>query len=90
MIHEDICPFIASSVTLLTRYMSSLTNIRQQGEYMNSKGKRCVEPAASNVQRQSAVQRRKHWVPPPQGTFKINVDAAFNQLSGDAAVGVVI
>jgi len=81
VIHEDICPFIASSVTLLTRYMSSLTNIRQQGEYMNSKGKRCVEPAASNVQRQSAVQRRKHWVPPPQGTFKINVDAAFNQLS---------
>jgi ribonuclease HI len=27
---------------------------------------------------------------PLQGTFKINVDAAFNPLSGEAAVGVVI
>jgi hypothetical protein len=57
---------------------------------MNSKGKCCVEPGASNIQKQSAVQRRKHWVPPLQGTFKINVDVAFNQLSRDAAVGVMI
>jgi hypothetical protein len=57
---------------------------------MNSKGKCCVEPATSNIQKQSAVQRRKHWVPPLKGTFKINVDAAFNQLSRDAAVGVMI
>ena len=27
---------------------------------------------------------------PPQGSFKINVDAAFDQLSGDAAIGIVI
>jgi ribonuclease HI len=27
---------------------------------------------------------------PPQGTLKINVDAAFNQSTGEAAVGVVI
>ena len=81
VIHEDICPFIASSVTFLTRYMTSLTNIRQQGECMDSKGKRCAEFVAGNVQRQPAIQRTKYWVPPPQGTFKINVDAAFNQLS---------
>ena len=81
VIHEDICPFIASSVTFLIRYMTSLTNIRQQGECMDSKGKRCAEFVVGNVQRQPVIQRTKYWVPPPQGTFKINVDAAFNQLS---------
>ena len=57
---------------------------------MDTKGKRCVVPAISNVQKLSATQKRLHWVPPMQGSYKINVDAAFNQLSGDAAVGVVI
>lgn len=28
--------------------------------------------------------------PPPQDTLKINVDAAFNHLNGEAALGVVI
>lgn len=49
VIHEDICPFIASSVTFLTRYMTSLNNIRQQGEYVDSKGKCCIQPAARNA-----------------------------------------
>lgn len=57
---------------------------------MDTKGKRCIESAASNVQRPSVVVRTRHWVPPTQGVFRINVDAAFNQLSVDAAVRVVV
>jgi ribonuclease HI len=57
---------------------------------MDSKGKRCAEPVASSIQRQTTTQRSKCWVLPSQGTFKINVDAAFDPISGDAAVGIVI
>jgi hypothetical protein len=57
---------------------------------MDPKGKRCAEPVASNIQRQTATHRRKHWVLLSQGTFKINVDAAFDQVSGDVAVGIVV
>jgi hypothetical protein len=53
VIHEDIFPFIASSVTFLTRYMTSLNNIRQQPDHMDSKGKCCAEFVASNTQRQT-------------------------------------
>jgi hypothetical protein len=70
--------------------MTSLNNIRQQLDHMDPKGKRCAELVASNIQRQTATQRRKCWVLPSQGTFKINVDAAFDPVSGDAAVGIVI
>ena len=46
MIHENIVPFLAGSVTYLTRYMHSLLNIRQQGEVEDQKGKRCLEITA--------------------------------------------
>jgi hypothetical protein len=90
VIHEGAAPFIASSVVFLTPYMHSLLNIRQQGGYVDSKGKRSLAPAACINPKQSADQGTKRWKPPPLGTLTINVDAAFNHLSGEAAVGVVI
>jgi hypothetical protein len=42
-----------------------------------------------NIQKQKGVKERIWWRLPLQVTFKIHVDAAFNPLSGDAAVGVV-
>ncbi|XP_066333320.1 uncharacterized protein [Miscanthus floridulus] len=90
VIHEGTPPFIASSVTFLTRYMDSLLIIRQQGRHEDLKGKRSVTPSVGNIQKQEGVKKRIQWRLPLQGTFKINVDAAFNPLSGDAAVGVVI
>jgi hypothetical protein len=50
MIHEGASPFIASSVTFLTRYMAPLSNIWQQGDYVDSKGKRSLAPVTSNTQ----------------------------------------
>jgi len=88
VIHEGTPPFIASSVTFLTRYMDSLLIIRQQGRHEDLKGKRSVTPSVGNIQKQEGVKKRIQWRLPLQGTFKINVDAAFNPLSGDAAVGV--
>jgi hypothetical protein len=32
----------------------------------------------------------KRWIPPQQGTLKINVDVAFNHLNGGGGTGVVI
>jgi hypothetical protein len=30
------------------------------------------------------------WSPPPQAAIKINVDGAFNQATGEAALGVIV
>jgi hypothetical protein len=90
MIHEGASPFIASSVTFLTRYMSPLSNIWQQGDYIDSKGKHSLAPVTSNTQVRPTVQRSKRWVSPPQGSFKISVDVVFNPLSWVVVVGVVI
>jgi ribonuclease HI len=87
VIHEGTPPFIASSVTFLTRYMDSLLIIRKQGVQHDMKGKRSM---LCGIQKQKGVKERKRWRLPLQGTFKINVDAAFNPISGEAAVGVVI
>jgi hypothetical protein len=85
VIHEGTPPFIASSVTFLTHYMDSLLIIRQQGVHQDMKGKRSMVSLASGVQKQKGVKDRKRWRLLLQGTFKINVDAAFNPLSGEAA-----
>jgi hypothetical protein len=90
VIHEGASPFIASSVIFLTRYMQSLLIVRQQGDYADLKGKRALEPAGRSSAKVSVVHGTVRWRGPPQGTLKINVDAAFNQLSGDTSVGVVI
>ena len=90
MLQEGATPFIASSVTFLTRYMQSLLNIRQQGDAVDLKGKRALAPAACATAKRSNVRGTARWKPPPQGTLKINVDVAFNQLTGEAALGVVI
>jgi hypothetical protein len=50
---------------------------------------RSVTPSVGNIQKQKGVKERIWWRLPLQVTFKIHVDAAFNPLSGDAAVGVV-
>jgi hypothetical protein len=54
------------------------------------KGKRSMVSLASGAQKHKGVKDRKRWRLPLQDTFKINVDAAFNPLLGEAAVGVVI
>jgi ribonuclease HI len=87
VIHDGTPPFVASSVTFLTRYMDSLLMIRKQGVQHDIKGKRSM---LCGIQKQKGVKERKRWRLPLQGTFKINVDAAFNPISGEAAVGVVI
>lgn len=90
VIHEGTPPFIASWVTFLTRYMDSPLTMRQQGVHQDMKGKRSMVSLVSGAQKHKGVKDRKRWRLPLQGTFKINVDAAFNSLSGGAAVGVVI
>jgi len=90
VIHEGASAFIGSSVIFLNRYMHSLFTIQQQGDPSDNKGKRSLLPSTSKSKVPAVGQVKKIWSPPPQGTFKINVDAAFNQLTGDAAIGVVI
>jgi hypothetical protein len=90
VVHEGASPFIASSVTFLIRYMRSLLEIRQHEDHVDLKGKRTLEPAArievQNSDAQGTLRRKR----PPHGTLKINVDAAFNHSSRNAAVGVAI
>ena len=90
VVHEGASPFIASSVTFLIRYMRSLLEIRQHEDHVDLKGKRTLEPAARIEVQNSDAQGTLRWKRPPQGTLKINVDAAFNHSSGDATVGVAI
>jgi hypothetical protein len=35
-------------------------------------------------------RRAARWCPPDQGVLKVNVDAAFNSVTGEAAVGVIV
>jgi hypothetical protein len=49
MIHEGIVPFIARSVTFLTRYMHSLLTVRQQGDVKDLKGKRCLQSVSASI-----------------------------------------
>lgn len=64
MIHENIVPFLAGSVSYLTRYMHSLLNIRQQGEVEDQKGKRSLEITGGTGTRKSCALRVKCWKPP--------------------------
>jgi hypothetical protein len=90
VIHDGASPFIGSSVVFLTRYMNSLLLIRQQGDLMDIKGKHSLGKSVASTSGPAARPVLKRWKPPPQGTLKINVDAAFNHLDGEAALGVVI
>lgn len=72
MIH---IPFIASSVTFLTRYMHSLVSIQQE-DVEDLKGKRCLQSVSGSGRKLSRPQGAKRWKPPVHGTFKINVNAA--------------
>jgi hypothetical protein len=49
MIHEGIVPFIARSVTFLTRYMHSLLTVRQQGDVKDLKGKRYLQSVSASI-----------------------------------------
>jgi ribonuclease HI len=88
--HEEASVCIGSSVIFLNRYMHSLFTIRQQGDPLDNKGKRSLIPSMCKRKDPAANRVKNKWCTPPLGTFKINVDAAFNLQSGEAAIGVVI
>jgi ribonuclease HI len=65
---------------------------------MDDKGKKPLTndltnaPFCSDEKRREKNVRRyvsSSWTPPPEGTIKINVDAAFHKQSGEAAIGMV-
>jgi ribonuclease HI len=49
-----------------------------------------LQPTVCSNVKEPIAAGSKRWERPPQGTLKISVDAAFNQMTGDAAVGMVI
>jgi len=57
---------------------------------MDIKRKHSLGTSVASTSGPAAHPVLKRWKPPPQGTLKINVDAAFNHLNGEAALGVVI
>lgn len=81
---------IAGSVTFLTRYMQALFQIRQQPQAEDIRGKQNAAGASKAHVPVSTSREEKKWVAPEGEVLKINVDGAFINLSGEAAVGVVI
>ncbi|TVU45579.1 hypothetical protein EJB05_05069, partial [Eragrostis curvula] len=80
---------IGDSVEFLKRYMAALLQIRQQEPVPDDKGKKSLfRQKLCSMPR--AVTTDKRWVPPDKNVLKINVDGAFMESSGAAAVGVVI
>jgi ribonuclease HI len=81
---------VAGSVAFLTRYLSSLSNIRQQAAPPTKKGKQKQfaekDPGAIAVEPKGDCR----WVPPDGDDIKVNVDGAFFTETGKAALGVII
>jgi hypothetical protein len=81
--------FIEGSVIFLTRYIEALLHIRQQRPTADDRGKqKMVNEKEPELGRQPKAPKR--WSPPSGDSLKINVDGAFINESGAAAVGVVV
>jgi ribonuclease HI len=82
---------VVGSVSFLTRYIDALYLVRQQQSGDDIKGKqKCLPEREGNQRAAKDCVSAKKWTPPVGDDIKINVDGAFIQETGRAAVGVII
>ncbi|CAN6215731.1 unnamed protein product, partial [Urochloa humidicola] len=85
---------IASSIRFLLNYAESLQLTQYFTGNEDLKGKQTIL-SKSEQRRQKEENRRimhasEGWKPPDQGWVKVNVDGAFDPLTGRAGIGIVI
>ncbi|CAN6302143.1 unnamed protein product [Urochloa humidicola] len=92
VIHGDGKTSVYGSAKFVISYWQSLLQIRH-GREDDKKGKAPISRGwkLANEQRVKATsEQRRVWSMPPQGWIKLNVDAAFEPLSGETNLGMVI
>ncbi|RLN32801.1 hypothetical protein C2845_PM03G31430 [Panicum miliaceum] len=88
--HESEKLSFAGSIAFLRRYWTELCGVRHHHSAPDAKGKKIVHESLNAGRSNKHKQVSTKWEAPDPTWVKVNVDGAFDSVSGEAGIGIVI